>query len=80
MLAKMADEMNMPDVAEMMKTYKAPPPSEEQVKAQQLELDGKQAEVELDKAKTVEALAKANEKNVNNKMNVLGLTNDMKDK
>ena len=73
MLAKMADEMNMPDVAEMMKTYQAPPPSEEQIMAQQLELKAKETDIELDKAKTIETMSKANKNNVDAKIEASGL-------
>lgn len=83
MLAKVADEWGYPDVAQALETAQPPQPTQEQIEAQMAELEKLKAEIEeikskaqLNEAKAIEAGSKANEKNLNNKMNALGVTNE----
>jgi len=76
MLGKLADEWGYPDVAQMLENPTPKQPNLMEEEMAKLEVANRTAEVDLKKAKAIKEMSESNSKNVNTKMNALGIKND----
>ena len=75
MLSKMADEWGFVDIAQMLEKPQPKEPNPQQEAMVKADLDNKNMDTELKKAKAIQAMSDSNSKNVNTKMNAYGIDN-----
>ena len=76
MLGKLADEWGYPDVAQMLESPQPEQPNPMEEAMAKLEMEDKTAEVDLKKAKAIQAMSDSNSKNVATKKSALGIRDE----
>lgn len=73
MLSKMADEWGYPDIAQILENPQPQQPSEMEQEMAKLEVADKTADIDLKKAKAIQAMSDSNSKNVESKKSAYGI-------
>lgn len=73
MLSKMADEWGYPDIAQILENPQPQQPNEMEQEMAKLEVADKTADIDLKKAKAIQAMSDSNSKNVESKKSAYGI-------